>query len=138
MAVLARSGLVHRLVGAVRRGRTPIVLGGPGTGKTTVARAADAQLAPGVGVIELPEDEALDLEALEEVGQRPYILVGGLELHRSLEAQGPACRIAGRTVQRFPLVPLTRRSPGYGPSGVGRCQQTSSSLCFGPQAVIPP
>ncbi len=109
MAVLARSDLVRRLAEAVRRGRLPIVLGGPGTGKTTVARAADAQLAPGVGVIELPEDEALDLEALEEVGQRPCILVGGLELHRSLEAQGPACRIAGRTVQRFPLVPLTRR-----------------------------
>ncbi len=109
MAVLARSDLVRRLVGAVRRGRLPIVLGGPGTGKTTVARAADAQLASGVGVIELPEDEALDLEALEEVGQRPCVLVAGLELHRSLEAQGPACRIAGRTVQRFPLVPLTRR-----------------------------
>ncbi len=43
------------------------------------------------------------------MGQRPCVLVGGLELHRSLEAQGPACRIAGRTVQRFPLVPLTRR-----------------------------
>ncbi len=109
MAVLARSDLVRRLVGAVRRGRLPIVLGGPGTGKTTVARAAAAQLASGVGVIELADDEALDLEALEEVGQRPCVLVGGLELHRSLEAQGLACRIAGRTVQRFPLVPLTRR-----------------------------
>ncbi len=109
MAVLARSGLVRRVVGAVRRGRTPIVLGGPGTGKMTVARAAAAQLAPGVGVIELTEDEALDREALEEGGQRPCVLVGGLELHRSLEAQGPTCRIAGRTVQRFPLVPLTRR-----------------------------
>ena len=109
MAVLARPGLVRRLVGAVRRGRLPVVLGGPGTGKTTVARAAAAQLAPGVGVLELPDDEALDLEALEEVGQRPCVLVGALELHRSLEAQGPACRIAGRTVQRFPLVPLTRR-----------------------------
>ena len=109
MAVLARTGLVRRLVGAARRGRLPIVLGGPGTGKTTVARAAAAQLAPGVGVIELPDDEALDLEALEEVGRRPCVLVGELELHRSLEAQGPACRIAGRTVQRFPLVPLTRR-----------------------------
>ncbi len=109
MAVLARPGLVRRLIGAVRRGRLPIVLGGPGTGKTTVARAAAAQLAPGVEVIELPDDEALDLEALEELGQRPCVLVGELELHRSLEAQGPACRIAGRTVQRFPLVPLTRR-----------------------------
>ena len=109
MAVLARSGLVRRLVGAVRRGRTPIVLGGPGTGKTTVARAAAAQLAPGVGVIELTDDEALDPEALEEVGQRPCVLVGGLELHRSLDDKGPTCRIAGRTVQRFPLVPLTRR-----------------------------
>ena len=75
----------------------------------TAARAAAAQLAPGVGVIELTDDEALDLEALEEAGQRPCVLVGGLELHRSLEAQGPTCRIAGRTVQRFPLVPLTRR-----------------------------
>ena len=109
MAVLARPGLVRRLVGAVRRGRLPVVLGGPGTGKTTVARAAAAQLAPGVGVLELPDDEALDMEALEEVGQRPCVLVGELELHRSLEAQGPACRIAGRTIQRFPLVPLTRR-----------------------------
>ena len=109
MAVLARPGLVRRLVGAVRRGRLPVVLGGPGTGKTTVARAAAAQLAPGVGVLELTDDEALDLEALEEMGQRPCVLVGELELHRSLEAQGPACRIAGRTVQRFPLVPLTRR-----------------------------
>ena len=35
--------------------------------------------------------------------------MGGRELHRSLEAQGPTCRIAGRAVQRFPLVPLTRR-----------------------------
>ncbi len=78
MAVFARSGLVRRLVGAVRRGRTPIVLGGPGTGKTTVARAAVTLLASGVGVIELPEDEALDLEALEEVGQRPCVLVGEL------------------------------------------------------------
>ena len=109
MAVLARSGLVRRLVGAVRRGRTPIVLGGPGTGKTTVARAAAAELGSGVGVIELPEDEAMDPEALEEVGQGACVLVGGLELHRSLAAQGPACRIAGRAVQRFPLVPLTRR-----------------------------
>ncbi len=75
----------------------------------TVARAAAAPLAPGVGVSELTDDEALDLEALEEGGQRPCVLVGGLELHRSLEAQGPRCRIAGRTVQRFPLVPLTRR-----------------------------
>ena len=75
----------------------------------TVARAAAAQLAPGVGVIELTEDEALHLGAVEEGGQRPYVLVGGLELHRSLEAQGPSCRIAGRTIQRFPLVPLTRR-----------------------------
>ncbi len=108
MAILAR-GLVRRLVEAIRRGRTPIVLGGPGTGKMTVARAAAAQLPPRVGVIELTEDEALDLEALEEVGQGPCVLVGGLELHRSLEAQGPTCRIAGRTVQRFPLVPLTRR-----------------------------
>ncbi len=86
-----------------------IVLGGPGTGKTTVARAAAAQLAPGVGVIELPDDVALNLEALEEVGERPCILVGELELHRSLEARGPTYRIAGRTLQRFPLVPLTRR-----------------------------
>ncbi len=109
MAVLARSGLVRRLVGTVRRGRAPIVLGGPGTGKTTVARAAAAQLASGVGVIELTEDQELDLAALEERGQHPCVLVGGLELHRSLEAQGPRCRIAGRTVQRFPLVPLTRR-----------------------------
>ncbi len=108
MAVLARSDLVRRLVGAVRRGRTPIVLGGPGTGKTTVARAAAAQLAPGVGVIELPDHKALDLEALEELDRR-CVLVGELELHRSLEARGRACRIAGRTVQRFPLVPLTRR-----------------------------
>ena len=86
----------------------PIVLGGPGTGKKTVARAA-AQLAPGVGVVELPADEAPDPEALEELGQRPCVLVGELELHRWLEVQGPACRIAGRIVQRFPLVPLTRR-----------------------------
>ncbi len=106
----------------------------------TVARAAVAQLAPGVGVIELTENEALDLEAVEEGGQRPCVLVGGLELHRSLEAQGPRCRIAGRTVQRFPLVPLTRRQSlaWVRAFGVGRCQSTSSSLCFGPLAVIPP
>ncbi len=73
----------------------PIVLGGPGIGKTTVARAAAAQIAPGVGVIELPGDEALDLEALEEADQRPCVLVGELELHRALEAQGPACRSSG-------------------------------------------
>ncbi len=78
-------------------------------GKTTVAQAAAAQLAPGVGVVELSDDEALDLEVLEEAGQRPCVLVGELELHRLLEAQGPGFRIAGRTVQRFPLVPLTRR-----------------------------
>ncbi len=109
MAVLARSDLVRRLVGAARRGRLPIVLGGPGTGKTTVAQAAVAQLAPGVGVIELLDDEALDLAALEEAGQRACVLVGELELHRLLEARGPGCRVTGRTVQRFPLVPLTRR-----------------------------
>ena len=86
----------------------PIVLGGPGTGKTTVARAAVTQLAPGAGVIELSDDEALD-QALEEVGRRASVLVGELELHRLLEARGPGCRVAGRTVQRFPLVPLTRR-----------------------------
>ncbi len=109
MAVLARNDLVRRLVGAARRGRLPIVLGGPGTGKTTVAQAAVAQLAPGVGVVELLDDEALDLAALEEAGQRACVLVGELELHRLLEARGPGCRVAGRTVQRFPLVPLTRR-----------------------------
>ncbi|MFN0153677.1 MAG: hypothetical protein ACKVUT_04805 [Gaiella sp.] len=109
MAFLARGGLVRRLVDAVHRGRTPVVVGGPGTGKTVVAGAAAALLSPGVGVVEFSADQALDAEILEKADRRPCIFVGGLELHRALEAQGPACRIAGGTVQRFPLVPLTRR-----------------------------
>lgn len=108
MELLARGGLVHRLVVAVRRGRTPVVLGGPGTGKTTVARAAAAKSGPSVGLLEL--DDALpEDDRVEELSRSPCVFTGGLELHRWLEARGPACRIAGRTVQRFPLVPLTRR-----------------------------
>ena len=112
MRVLARGSLVRRLVDAVRRGRAPVVLGGPGMGKTSVARAGAErllELSTPVEIFELPDDDRECAEALGEYADRKCILVGGLTLHRELEASGPACRLGRLTVQRFPLVPLIRR-----------------------------
>ena len=62
MGWLAREGTVRRVVDGVRRGRAPVLLGGPGMGRTTTAQAAAERLrAEGieVAVLELGDD-ALD------------------------------------------------------------------------------
>jgi hypothetical protein len=104
---LAREGTVRRVVDGALRGRAPVILGGPGMGRTTVANAAAERLrAQGVEaeIVELGDEHA-------ELGVSPKgvtLRTGGLELHRAL-ARSRLPALEGRAVQRVPLVPLLRR-----------------------------
>jgi len=102
---LAREGLVRRVVDGALRGRAPLILGGPGVGKTTVAQAAAERLKErGVDAVVLDHGDTEDvaLAAPDQVALR----TGGLALYRAL---GPTRALDGRPVQRVPLVPLLRR-----------------------------
>ena len=107
MGWLAREATVRRIVDGVLNGRAPIVLGGPGMGRTTVLVAAAERLRERgfePALLELG-DEATDPGSARGVALRS----GGLELHRAL-AKGRGLReLDGRLVQRVPLVPLLRR-----------------------------
>jgi hypothetical protein len=98
-----REGLVVRVVLSVESGRVPVLLGGPGTGRSTAAAEARRRLAEaGVGVaMERVEGDA-PLPAAEP---GKLILTGGPALHRRLaDLDESPQRLA-----RFPLVPLLRR-----------------------------
>jgi hypothetical protein len=104
---LAREATVRRVVDGALRGRAPVILGGPGTGRTSVALAAAERLrAQGVeaAVLELG-DERSDLGAAQG---GLTLRTGGLALHREI-ARGRLPLVEQRVVQRVPLVPLLRR-----------------------------
>jgi hypothetical protein len=102
---IAREGLVRRIVDGALRGRAPLVLGGPGVGKTTVALAAVERLRErGVDALLLEHpDEAT---VAESAPGRVVVRTGGLALYRAL---GALRSLEERPVQRVPLVPLLRR-----------------------------
>jgi hypothetical protein len=104
---LAREATVRRVVDGAVRGRAPVILGGPGMGRTTVVNAAAGRLrAQGVEVAVLEiGDESAELG----VSRASVTLrTGGLALHREI-ARGRMPLVEKRTVQRIPLVPLLRR-----------------------------
>jgi hypothetical protein len=110
MAWLAREGTVRRVVDGARRGRAPIVLGGPGMGRTTTVQAAAERLrAQGieVAIVELGDDAAE--VGLAPAGARVVLRTGGVDLHRALSRSRSLPQLDGRTLQRVPLVPLLRR-----------------------------
>jgi hypothetical protein len=105
---LAREATVRRVVDGARRGRAPVILGGPGMGRTTAANAAADRLrAEGrtVAVLERGDDDEDPGVSLADVCLR----TGGLALHRALSRGRPLPRLEGREVQRVPLVPLLQR-----------------------------
>jgi hypothetical protein len=103
----AREGTLRRVVDGALRGRAPVILGGPGMGRTTVVNAAAERLrAQGVevAIVELGDGDA-------ELGASPNgvtLRSGGLALHRAL-ARGRLPTLEGRVVQRVPLMLLLRR-----------------------------
>lgn len=109
MGWVAREGLVRRIVDGVLRERAPVILGGPGVGKTTVVLAAAERLRErGIEAIVLEH-----ADAVEDPGSAPesapgsvVLRSGGLALYRALTA---ARELDGRPIQRVPLVPLLRR-----------------------------
>jgi hypothetical protein len=104
---LAREATVRRVVDGALRGRAPVILSGPGMGRTTVVTAAAERLrAQGVEIeiIELGDERADLGPSRRGVALR----TGGLALHREL-ARGRMPPLEGRIVQRVPLVPLLRR-----------------------------
>ena len=104
MGWVAREGLVRRIVDGALRGRAPVILGGPGVGKTTVAHAAAERLRErGVEAIVLEHGDAD--EHASSAPERVALRTGGLALHRALGS----APLDGRPVQRVPLVPLLRR-----------------------------
>ena len=108
MSWLAREATVRRIVDGVLNGRAPVVLGGPGMGRTTVLLAAAERLRE-----RRIEPVLLELgDAAAEAGPAgggAILRSGGLELHRAL-ARGRGVReLDGRVIQRVPLVPLLRR-----------------------------
>lgn len=108
MTWLAREATLRRVVDGARRGRAPVILGGPGMGRTTVANAAAERLrAEGleVEILELGDDDADPGVSRAGVCLR----TGGLALHRALARGRPLPRLEQREVQRVPLVPLLRR-----------------------------
>ena len=101
---------MRRIVDAALRGRAPVLLGGPGTGRTTTVNAAAERLrASGatVAVVELG-DGAAELGPAA-AGAAITLCTGGLELHRALSRSRTPPPLDGRALQRVPLVPLLRR-----------------------------
>lgn len=115
MPVLAREGLLRRLVAAARRERLCVLLGGPGMGRTTVAQEALRRLRErdaSFTLEEVPDDPDACARALGHASSAPRLLTGGLVMHRVLAESAPARppdAPDARLVQRFPLVPLLRR-----------------------------
>lgn len=108
MSWLAREATVRRIVAGALRGRAPVVVGGPGMGRTTVVTAAAERLrghGSEVTVLEL-DDERSELGVGHSSGVT--LRTGGLALHREI-ARGRLPLLEGRLVQRIPLVPLLRR-----------------------------
>lgn len=108
MSWLAREGVVRRVVDGALRGSAPVVFGGPGMGKTTVAEAAAARLREqGVEVVVLEHGD--DEDQARSAPDAVCIRSGGLALHRSLVRSKADGLLDGRPLQRVPLVPLLRR-----------------------------
>lgn len=107
MSWLAREGTVRRIVDGVLNGRAPVVLGGPGMGRTRVLLAAAERLRErGLEPVLLElGDDASDPGSANGVVLRS----GGLELHRALTRGRGLRELDGKLVQRVPLVPLLRR-----------------------------
>jgi hypothetical protein len=105
---LAREATVRRIVDGVLNGRAPVVLAGPGMGRTTVLLAAAERLRERrveSALLELGDDATEPGSA----GGGVVLRSGGLELHRML-ARGLGVReLDGKAIQRVPLVPLLRR-----------------------------
>jgi len=104
---LAREATVRRVVDGALRSRAPVILGGPGMGRTTVVNAAAERLrAQGieVAVLELGDESA----ALGASHASVTLRTGGLALHREI-ARGRMPLVEKRAVQRVPLVLLLRR-----------------------------
>lgn len=108
MSWLAREATVRRIVDGVLNGRAPVVLAGPGMGRTTVLLAAAERLRERrveSALLELGDDATEPGSA----GGGVVLRSGGLELHRML-ARGRGVReLDGKAIQRVPLVPLLRR-----------------------------
>ena len=107
MSWLTREATVRRIVDGALNGRAPVVLGGPGMGRTTVLLAAAERLRErGIEAVLLELGDA----AVEPGSAAGVVLrSGGLALHRAL-ARGSGMReLDGRVIQRVPLVPLLRR-----------------------------
>ncbi len=107
MSWLTREATVRRIVDGALNGRAPVVLGGPGMGRTTVLLAAAERLRErGIEPVLLElGDAAVDLGSAAGVVLRS----GGLALHRALARGGGVRELDGRAIQRVPLVPLLRR-----------------------------
>ena len=99
---------MRRIVDGALRGRAPVLLGGPGMGRSTAVRAAAERLRGHgleVAVLELADDDA-------DSGLSPNgvtLRTGGLELARALARSRAAPAPDGRPLQRVPLLPLLRR-----------------------------
>lgn len=108
MSWIAREGLVRRVVDGVLRERAPVILGGPGVGKRTVAHAAAERLRErGIEAIVLEHGDGDGVP-----GSAPgsaVLRTGGLALYRALGAARAPRELDGRPIQRVPLVPLLRR-----------------------------
>ncbi|HTO70559.1 MAG TPA: hypothetical protein VMR31_11915 [Myxococcota bacterium] len=108
MTWVAREATVRRIVDGALRGRSPLLLGGPGMGRSTTANAAAERLrARGIAVaVEELGDDATELGPTHD---SVTIRTGGIALHRTLAKPGSAPAPGGGPIQRVPLVPLLRR-----------------------------
>jgi hypothetical protein len=107
VAWLAREATVRRIVDGVLNGRAPVVLGGPGMGRTTVLLAAAERLRE--RKIECALLELGDAATEPGAAGGPVLRSGGLGLHRALSRGRGVRELDGRAIQRVPLVPLLRR-----------------------------
>jgi hypothetical protein len=107
---IAREATLRRVVAGALRGRAPLLLAGPGMGRTTTANAAAERLrAQGIEVVvqELGDDATALAPSPDTAGVT--LRTGGLELYRGLARTRALPKLEGRVLQRVPLVPLLRR-----------------------------